>query len=184
MVVVACVLTGLCLAAQAQATLYRCPGNLFTNDIDARSAREQGCVRAQTAGWSQGAAALDASEAAQVPPIAAVPAAAQALPAGSAAASQAVPRSAVPVAESRSPGPAAEPREARSPVARPVRVEPADQRERDRDALAILQAELRRTLAEQQSLAARTDVAAESATWQRLRADEQALRRELARFTR
>jgi hypothetical protein len=58
------------------------------------------------------------------------------------------------------------------------------QRERDRDAVAILQTELARTLAAQQALARAGDTAAAGPELKRLRADELALRRELDRHQR
>jgi capsule polysaccharide export protein KpsE/RkpR len=64
------------------------------------------------------------------------------------------------------------------------RIDEAKQRERDRDAVAILQAELSRILAAQKALLAGAKAAVGSPELQRLSADEAALRRELERHLR
>lgn len=147
----------------APSATYLCPGNLLTNQIDAAQALAQNCVPAGRGRLSQASVAPSP------------PAPATAISTASAASS------------SR--------RTAQSPKAPPVpfatRAEPAilsstdvaAQRARDTDARAILQSELTRTLAAQQALAGKADSNPESrAALDRLRADEAALRRELARL--
>lgn len=166
---------GLALAATAHGgPLFRCPGNLFTNQIDPVQARSTGCREADADGLTQ---ALLAGAA---PPAVAAPEAPAAPVAAPAAVRARPPASRVAFSKARS--------EARyqrtSSTAPPGRsVGSPEQRVRDSDARAILQTELARTLAAQQAMASTGPGASDPAALQRLRADEAALRRELDRLT-
>lgn len=168
-------------AFAAAPVLYRCPGNLFTNDLSAAEARAQACVPAERGGLSQGVA-LSVS----VPVLASD----EARPVAAGAPVTVSPAQSAPV--SAAPVPA---RSTANPVTNPgtamqrglsglQRVDVALQRERDRDALAILQAELNRNRSAQQALAGRGSEAPAANELQRLRADETALQRELERHRR
>ena len=188
----------------AAAPLYMCPGPLFTNDIHPAQARAQGCSLAQQGRWSQ----AQAPELPKAPaPLAstALPssatksdkanASANTPPANSVANSPQTPP-AVPLAQPSLPPASSAP--GASPPALPVRAalpkpetqaapaEPGSdgfrQRQRDRHARDIVLAELASTQARIQSLSARPQVSADDENaLQRLRRDEDALRRELAR---
>lgn len=169
---------GWCCAAAAQgATLYVCPGNLFTNQLDAARAQAQGCREVSGEGLSQ-AALSD-------PPVRKEAAALE----------KPVPPTATPdkprirepasrVASSRASSQAQVVRAAGGAASPDQKVSASLQRERDQDALAILQAELARTQAAQKALVGPTGGATDNAALQRLRIDEVALRRELERFQR
>lgn len=167
---------GWCCAAAAQgATLYVCPGNLFTNQLDAARAQAQGCREVSGEGLSQAALSDPPvrKEAATlekpVPPTATPDKPRTREPASRVASSRASSQAQV----VRAAGGAASPDQM---------VSASLQRERDQDALAILQAELARTQAAQKALVGPT--ATDNAALQRLRIDEVALRRELERFQR
>lgn len=169
---------GWCCAAAAQgATLYVCPGNLFTNQLDAARAQAQGCREVSGEGLSQ-AALSD-------PPVRKEAAAIE----------KPVPPTATPdkprlrepasrVASSRASSQAQVVRAVGGGASPDQKVSASLQRERDQDALAILQAELARTQAAQKALASSTGGATDNAALQRLRVDEVSLRRELERFQR
>lgn len=137
--------------------VYLCPGNRFTDRLDAAQAQAQGC-RLASAGRLSVAGAMPLAP----QPAAPTPAVPEAAPLAQAAA-------AVPAA-SVAPPSAAQPR-----------VAAADQRARDSDARAILQTELARTVAAQQTLV-RQGASESQGQLQRLRQDEVALRRELSRL--
>jgi hypothetical protein len=192
--------------AQSDGTLYQCPGNLFTNDMDAVQARLQGCSLIVPGRITQGVVP-DFGHAAPIPasvvpvkkqkpsttPDAAAPtnalnsaenivqpSAPKLSPAQPAAAIQVPPPA---VALSPPPPTAPAPLQASNPKLS----------SRDQDTQAILRAELARTQAAQLVLQ-RTDepvqtsaqiaakAAAKTAALSRLRADEVALQRELSRF--
>lgn len=192
------------LSSLAAAPLYVCPGPLFTNDIHPAQARAQGCTLAQQGRWSQAQAPEPPQASAPLASVAlssntpsnnnnnktflangvanspqtttAVPLTQPSLPALSPAPSapgasaQALPvRAALP-----RPEPQATPAEPGSDALR--------QRQRDRHARDIVLAELASTQARIQSLSARPQVSADDeSALQRLRRDEDALRRELAK---
>lgn len=166
-----------CCAAAHGAPLYVCPGNLFTNEIDPTRAQVQGCRAVSGEGLSQAALADPPARSAAVAvahPVS--PTGTPVKPRLRAAAS--------PVSVSRARSPSRHGRAAAGVVASGQQVDPSLQRERDRDALAILQAELARTQSAQQALASAAAGAQDHAALQRLRVDEVALRRELERFQR
>lgn len=150
-------------AASTDGALYKCPRNLFTNQINAAQAQRQGCSPVAPGRLTQGLG--------ESPPLAAVAAAASVpLPA---AVDAAVPPRPVALAPARAPEPAA------------MRVDSTRQRARDQDAQTILRSELARTQLAQQGLQRGGDGAASAdhtAALNRLRQDEAALRRELSRF--
>ncbi len=139
--------------AWATPPLYLCPGNLFTNDVDPAQARSRACVLAQAGRLSQARdQELTSDPAAPIQPNA------------SAETSQAAPGSA---------------RKTQAPVSLN---DGLTQRQRDSHAREIILAELARTQAQLQSLSAQTRSGPETdSALQRLRGDEEALRRELAR---
>lgn len=142
---------------------YLCPGNLLTNQIDAAQALAQKCAPAGRGRLSQASVAPSP------------PATAAAISVASAASSAR--------RTAQLPKPPLVPPLARAEPAILSSTDVAAQRARDTDARAILQSELTRTLAAQQALAGKADSNPESrAALDRLRADEAALRRELARL--
>ena len=150
--------------AQAPAPTYLCPGNLVTNQLDPAQALVQKCTPAGPGRLSQASYHPSTAALAPLPREVAAPASAPAGPtkAKSSASTQLAARRADP------------------PV---PREDVAAQRARDSDARAILQSELARTLAQLQALSARADGGPDArAAADRLRADEAALRRELARL--
>jgi hypothetical protein len=151
-------------AASTDGALYKCPRNLFTNQINAAQAQRQGCSPVAPGRLTQGLG--------ESPPLTAVPAAASdPLPAAVDAA--VMPPRPVASAPARAPEPAA------------MRVDSSRQRARDQDAQTILRSELARTQLAQQGLQRAGDGAARAdhtAALNRLRQDEAALRRELSRF--
>jgi len=174
---------GLVVAGHAQAaSLYQCPGNLFTNQLDAERARAQGCRLAGVAGWSQGQRTAVLAEPSR--PEAPALAAAVVAPALSTERNK---RRTVPSPaplQSQSP-PAQELAGAQPASAQGRRIDVAVQQARDRDAVLILQAELARIQAQQQVLVADGGTSSGSGpALQRLRADEIALRKELSRHQR
>lgn len=132
--------------------LYQCPGMLFSNNLDPVQARAMGCEPMQPGRLSQ----------AHNTPTA-------------------------PSETSETDAPAADTvRPSSAPVARQLAVpepgpEVAKQRQRDSHAREIIQAELARTQAQMQSLSAQPPGADAQNALQRLRIDEAALLRELAR---
>lgn len=184
--------------ASADGALYQCPRNLFTNRMDEAQARLQGCSRVAPGRLTQGLVPALTS-----PPPAAVPPIATTKPVDPPLAAAAAPvvgdPTNAPIAPAVAPGPASPaPVAVVTPVAtRPVSVTPVpahrpaamrvastEQRARDQDAQTILQSELSRIQTAQRDLQ-RPGAAAgaeQTAALNRLREDEVALRRELARF--
>lgn len=177
-------------------TLYQCPRNLFTNQIDEAQARLQGCSLAAPGRLTQGLAPpAPPSPAAVLPttsvavagsPVAdptaqasdapAAPSVMPVTPATSAVAAAALVVQGMPVAPA-APVQTAAPRSAalaRTHEPAAMRVASTRQRARDQDAQAILQTELARVVSAQRG--------AEHVALNRLREDEAALRREIARF--
>ncbi len=152
--------------AQAGA-MHWCPGNRFTDALSPQEARERGCRPAASGRLSQ-------VEPLTVPkpeePAAAVSESADAVSTVSA-----------PLIASRSPSPATAPHPVAPQADSPRSVAAPVQAARDRDARQILEAELERTRAAQRSLVSSVG-AADSERLHRLRQDEAALRRELARL--
>ena len=158
MISVALVLASLPTLAQG---LYQCPGNLFTNQMDPAQARVQGCVRATGGRLSLAQAGEPAPHAAPTP-----------TPARKSAGTGAP--KAPPAARPAAPAYAA------LPSATPASLD-SGQRERDSQARAILQTELARTQSQLQALSAQSGNPDRQAQLDRLRNDEAALQRELAR---
>lgn len=177
--------------ALAAPPLYLCPGNLFSNHLDPSQARAMGCrlatpgrmsqahdpqtTLASPDGWagSTGTASPTGpiSEASDDGKTGSRATANGALPAQSNKASDAPPvANAAPV-----PPPARKPSQ--------TVADAAQQRARDSDAKEILRSELARTQAQLQALMQQAPSGPETdSALQRLRADEAALRRELARL--
>lgn len=181
--------------AASDGALYQCPRNLFTNQIDEAQAKAQACTRVLPGRLTQ--AALPAVPTAQpVQPVvpadavspesasaaaSAPPVAAPAAPPTAAAAPPQPPRLAASAASPVAPATAPVP----FPPAAVQRISSAQQRGRDQDAQSILRAELTRTQAAQlasQRTGAGAPSAVQTAALSRLREDEAALLRELARF--
>jgi len=141
-------------AAPAWAGFWVCPGNLLTNQLGPQEAQALRCTPLEPGGLSQ----------AHGPVVDDAPLEAQASPT---AVTPAAP------AAAGQPGPA--------PVPKP---RPAAQQQRDDDARQILQAELARTQAQIQALGLRPSDPQTTAAAHRLRSDEAALQRELARLGR
>jgi hypothetical protein len=164
--------TGLVLAGVAcvwaAPPLYVCPGPLFTNDLDPAQARARACVQAQAGRLSQ-AHNADADSSAPVQGTA--PTAGPLAPAQSAQAQKAptAPTAATPATSTATP----------SPISLSDGLK---QRQRDSQAREIILAELARTQTQLQALSAKPHNSPETdRALQRLRVDEEALRRELAR---
>lgn len=157
--------------------LYVCPGPLFTNDLDPAQARARACVQAQAGRLSQ-AHNADADSSAPVQgtaptasPLAQVQSAqAQKAPTAATAATAATaPTTPTPATTTATP----------SPI---LLSDGLKQRQRDSQAREIILAELARTQAQLQALSAKPHNSPETdRALQRLRVDEEALRRELAR---
>lgn len=151
-------------SALAAPPVYLCPGNLFSNHLEPAQARAMGC---QLAAWGRLSQARDAqTDTAQEE--AARPAT---NPTPDSAASTAT-------ANNRSATAAPAPLAGNSA---PV-INTAQQRARDSDAKEILRSELARTQAQIQALTEQNPGPETDSALQRLRADEAALRRELARL--
>lgn len=185
--------------AGAGGALYQCPRNLFTNQMDEAQARLQGCSRVAPGRLTQGLVPADTS-----PPPAVVLPNATTTPVGppvtAVVAAQAVGEpTAAPVAPTVAPVPAspapvavvtpvatqpASVAPVRAPGPAAMRVASNQQRARDQDAQAILRSELSRIQSAQRALqrAGEAPGADQTAALNRLREDEAALRRELARF--
>lgn len=148
------------------AEMYRCPGNLFTNQIGPTQARQQGCEQVAPAGYSQ-VHLTNATSVAQ---------------------NQSPDDASVTTVLAPDPLRVPEPNVAsrRTAVANTHKFaeDVSVQRARDRDARWILERELSRTQARLASLLQPTGAnpGVDDAAVQRLRADEAALRRELARL--
>ena len=126
-------------AVQAATPLYWCPGNLFTNELDAVRARAMACRPVVPARLSQGSAGPRSSSA-LVPSTA--PSVANAVPG--------MPRPST----SQTPGVPSAAGKPERPAAALARTASATvQLQRDRDAVAILQAELARNLSAQRTQA-------------------------------
>ncbi|UCU92247.1 hypothetical protein [Hydrogenophaga taeniospiralis] len=167
-----------CCAAAAQgATLYVCPGNLFTNQLDQARAQAQGCREASGDGLSQAALADPPARSTAVT-------VAQPVPAAATPVKPHLREPASRFASSRARSQARDERTAVGAASPVLKVNPSLQRARDQDALSILQAELARTQAAQKALTGPAGGAPDNAALQRLRVDEVALRRELERFQR
>lgn len=178
--------------AAPDGALYQCPRNLFTNQIDEAQAKAQACTRVLPGRLTQ--AALPA-----VPTVQPVVPADAVSPESASAAASAPPvaaPAALPTAAAAPPQPlrlAASAAPPLAPATAPVpflpaavqRISSAQQRGRDQDAQSILRAELTRTQAAQlasQRTGAGAPSAVQTAALSRLREDEAALLRELARF--
>lgn len=135
--------------------LYQCPGPLFTNLIDPAQAQAQGCVRAMHGRLSQVQAGEESRSAARTP---------------RAADRKTVAFASRPVTVAHNPV-----------SAKPSPLPGSQQRERDQHARAILESELARTRNQLQALAAQAGDADKQTQMTRLRNDEAALQRELAR---
>lgn len=157
--------------AQAGA-MHWCPGNRFTDALSPQEARERGCRPAASGRLSQ-VQPLAAPKLEE--PAVAVTGSADAVTAVGAPV-PAAPRSPSPVTT-----PATTPEAVAPQVDAPRSVAAPVQAARDRDARQILEAELQRTRAAQQSLVSSAG-AADPERLHRLRQDEAALRRELARL--
>lgn len=174
------------VAAQANPNLYVCPGPLFTNDLAPAQAKARGCELAAQGRLSQAHnPPVQDMTTAETDPRSAL---AETAP-GLASAPALIPTSARPLAPTlgapsevlgAAPGPTAT---ATRQIAQPT-ADASRQRQRQRDSHAreIVLAELARTQARIQTFSAQppSGPEAESAL-QRLKRDEDALRRELAR---
>lgn len=164
--------------AQGSGRLYLCPGNLYTNQLDARQAREQSCRVVEPARLSQALPSV---------PVAAlvsggVQSAAGGEGSGTAVANPATMSGATTAqASDTNQFPS---RVASKGVAAATRtVDTATQRARDRDARLIIQTELNRTVERLEQLVRQSPSSpVQEAAVRRLREDEAALRRELARL--
>lgn len=165
-------------SALAAPPLYLCPGNLFSNHLEPAQARAMGCALATPGRMSQAHDAPSASVNPDHPASLSNPNtlsndAKVTAPATASAALGAAPPPTVTAA--------AMPPPARKPGA--TVGDAAQQRARDSDAKEILRSELARTQAQLQALMEQTPSGPETdSAVQRLRADEAALRRELARL--
>ena len=153
--------------AFAAPPMYLCPGNLFSNHLEPAQARAMGCQIATAGRLSQ----------AHDPQTALANTASPASPANTETTEgQVTALSAPQVANTTLAPPPA--RKTPPPVA-----DAAQQRARDSDAKEILRSELARTQAQLQALMEQAPSGPETdSAVQRLRADEAALRRELARL--
>ena len=150
---------GLAWAATPSPVIYRCPGNVISNELDARQAKQLGCQVLQLAYVT-------------VLPAQILPA----LPAAPASAA-----SAAVVASSAVAAPVAPRLVAAGPGRAGVRVAASEQRSRDSDAYNILSSELKRELVYLATLRQRPADASVAAAIARSAADIAALERELAR---
>lgn len=153
---------GLAWAATPSPVIYRCPGNVISNELDARQAKQLGCQVLQLAYVT-------------VLPAQILPA----LPAAPASAASAA--SAAVVASSAVAAPVAPRLVAAGPGRAGVRVAASEQRSRDSDAYNILSSELKRELVYLATLRQRPADASVAAAIARSAADIAALERELAR---
>jgi hypothetical protein len=186
--------------ASADGALYQCPRNLFTNQMDATQARLQGCLRVAPGRLTQGLVPADTSPrpAAVLPIVTTTPVgppvtAAVAAQAGGEPTAAPVAPTVAPVTASPAPVAAVTPvatrpaavAAVRAPGPAAMRVASNQQRARDQDAQAILRSELSRIQSAQLELqrAGHASGADQTAALNRLREDEVALRRELARFS-
>lgn len=160
-------------AVPALAGFWVCPGNLLTNQLGPQEALAQQCMPLVPGGVSQ----------AQRQPEAEAPLAVS-LPTSGSELVQSSSEGRVPLTSVMSVSPA-------SPVGQPApdpapvpKVRPAAQQRRDDDARQILLGELARTQAQIQALVLRASDPQNTAAVHRLRSDEEALQRELARLNR
>lgn len=197
-------------AAWATPQLYICPGPLFTNDLTSAQAKAQGCELATRGRWSQAqgnpeqamanpdpgtanvttptsaeAGSLPGSVLSAVSPASTTASAATTAPTPALAASTSPTAATAPPATAAAASPPGTPPAPANTAARRPPESVADasrQRQRDAHAREIVLAELTRTQARIQTLSAQPPSGpdAESALL-RLRLDEDALRRELAR---
>lgn len=149
-------------AATSSSVIYRCPGNVISNELDARQAKQLGCQVLKLAQVTVLPAQI-------LPALPATP-----VSAASAAAVVSSPVAA-PVAPRRVTVLATEPGRER------VRVAASEQRSRDSDAFNILSSELKREMANLASLRQRPADASIAAAIARSAADIAALERELSR---
>ena len=181
-------------AAAATGLYHQCPGNLITNQLSASQATAQGCHRVQADGLSLvtreaevhapaagKASAVNAPGAGEVP-TARSPARRWREPVSRVVQSHA--RSTARYQKQKQPSPTPSATDHTQAAQLPDPSYNVSQRQRDRDALAILQGELQRTLLAQQSLRARDGSPTYQVDMHRLRVDETALRREIERITR
>jgi hypothetical protein len=145
------------LSCVGASPLFVCPGNLFSNNLDPQQALAMGCKSVQPGGVSQAFGTPSATDA----PVTSAAAAPVALPAALATA---------PLAMS-----------ARKPSAHDLGNDAIKQRQRDSHAREIIQSELARTQAHMQTLSTQPAGPETDTALQRLRGDEAALLRELAR---
>lgn len=146
--------------AFASTGFWVCPGNLLTNQLAPREAQAQACRPLEPGGVSQAQGPRPEDSGGSTPS---------------------------PVAQPSTPAPPVNPPPAAPPPAGPAPatlVRPAAQQQRDDDARQILQAELGRTQARLQALSLQTADPQNAAALHRLRSDEAALLRELARLPR
>ncbi len=173
-------------ATAATGLYHQCPGNLITNQLSASQATAQGCHRVQADGLS-----LVTREAEVHAPAGNASGAGEITTARSPARRWREPVSRVVQSHARStaryqkqPSPTPSATDHTQAAQLPDPSYNVSQRQRDRDALAILQGELQRTLLAQQSLRARDGSPTYQVDMHRLRVDETALRREIERITR
>jgi len=148
--------------ATPASVIYRCPGNVISNELDARQANQLGCQVLKLAHVTVLPSQIS-------PELPAAPASAASAAAVASSAAEA------PVARRRVTVLAIEPARAG------VRVAASEQRSRDSDAFNILSSELKRELANLASLRQRPADASVAAAIARSAADIAALERELAR---
>lgn len=159
-----------CLPAWAD-ELWVCPGNLFTNQIGPREAREQSCVRAEPSRLSQAHGPVVEGVAVATPSV--IPAPAEPL--------MATERSSALQSGEAKPVPVDTQPVVTATVGNRFQTR---QQARDNDARAILQAELQRTQAQIRAFEALQGEPPNAAVLHRLRGDEAALLREIARLGR
>jgi hypothetical protein len=159
---VGCTASSLVFGATPAAVIYRCPGNVISNELDARQAKQMGCQRLALANVT-------------VLPVQTLPA----LPAAAASAALPAPAAKVPTAFSVAPGGTTAPASASSRAS--IRVPAIEQRSRDSDAFTILSSELKHEQAKLASLRQHPASAESNAAMARSVANIAALERELAR---
>jgi hypothetical protein len=160
-----CAASSLTWAATPSSVIYRCPGNVISNELDARQAKQLGCQVLKLAHVTVLPAQI-------LPALPATPVSSASAASAAAVVSSPV---AAPVAPRRVTVLATEPGRAG------VRVAASEQRSRDSDAFNILSSELKRELANLASLRQRPADASIAAAIARSAADIAALERELAR---
>ncbi len=149
-----------CSEAFGSTGFWLCPGNLLTNQLAPREAQAQACRPLEPGGVSQAQGLRPGDSVGSTPS---------------------------PVAQPATPPPPVNPPPVAPPPAGPAPatlVRPVAQQQRDDDARQILQAELGRTQARLQALSLQTPDPQNADALHRLRSDEAALLRELARLPR